>query len=119
MGAALAASALLLAPFAWLDPPAHVTGDAALSMAALGVFCTAGAFALFAALIGSIGAAKTLIITYVAPVIALACGVAFLDETVGAGAVVGLVLILSGSWLATDGRLPRGLRAPGLPHGHP
>jgi drug/metabolite transporter (DMT)-like permease len=107
MGAALAASALVLAPFAWLDPPDHVTGDAALSMAALGVFCTAGAFALFAALISSIGAAKTLIITYVAPVVALACGVAFLDESVGAGAIAGLVLILSGSWLATDGRLPR------------
>jgi hypothetical protein len=28
---------------------------------------------------------------------------------VGAGAVVGLLLILAGSWLSTDGRLPPGL----------
>ena len=111
MGAALAASALVLALPAWLDPPGHLTGDAVMAIVALGVLCTAGAFALFATLIGAIGAAKTLIITYVAPVVALACGVVFLDETVGAGAVAGLVLILAGSWLSTDGRLPRRRRA--------
>jgi drug/metabolite transporter (DMT)-like permease len=111
MGAALACAALVLAPLAWADPPDRLTGDAALSIAVLGVFCTAGAFALFAVLIGSIGASRTAIITYVAPVVALACGVAFLDETVGAGAIVGLVLILAGSWLSTGGRLPVRTRA--------
>lgn len=111
MGAALAASAIVLAPLAWIGPPGRVTGGAAMAIVVLGVFCTAGAFALFAMLISSIGAAKTLIITYVAPIVALAAGVVFLDESVGAGAAVGLVLILAGSWLSTDGRLPRGLRA--------
>jgi drug/metabolite transporter (DMT)-like permease len=111
MGAALAWAALVLAPLAWANPPDRLTGDAALSIAVLGVFCTAGAFALFAALITSIGAAKTAIITYVAPVVALACGVTFLDEEIGAGAIVGLALILAGSWLSTDGRIPRRARA--------
>jgi hypothetical protein len=32
-----------------------------------------------------------------------------LGESLGAGAVAGLLLILAGSWLATDGRLPPGL----------
>jgi hypothetical protein len=32
-----------------------------------------------------------------------------LGESVTAGAVAGLLLILAGSWLATDGRLPPGL----------
>jgi drug/metabolite transporter (DMT)-like permease len=111
MGAALAWAAIVLAPLAWLNPPDHLTGDAALSIGVLGVFCTAGAFALFAVLITSIGASRTAIITYVAPIVAVACGVAFLDEEVGTGAIVGLVLILAGSWLSTDGRIPRRARA--------
>jgi drug/metabolite transporter (DMT)-like permease len=106
MGAALAAAAVILAPFALTNPPDELTGDAAISLVVLGIFCTAAAFALFALLIVWIGAARTSIITYVAPVVALACGVAFLDESIGPGTIVGLVLIIAGSWLSTDGRLP-------------
>ena len=36
---------------------------------------------------------------------------AVLGERPGAGAVAGLLLILAGSWLSTDGRLPPGLVA--------
>ena len=36
---------------------------------------------------------------------------AILGESVTAGAVAGLLLILAGSWLSTDGRLPPGLAA--------
>jgi hypothetical protein len=35
--------------------------------------------------------------------------VTILGERPGAGAVAGLLLILAGSWLSTDGRLPPGL----------
>ena len=48
-------------------------------------------------------------ITYVNPVVALALGVVVLDESVTTGVIVGLLLILAGSWLATDGRVPPGL----------
>jgi hypothetical protein len=41
--------------------------------------------------------------------------VLILDEHLGAGAVAGLLLILAGSWLSTDGRLPPGLRRSGGP----
>jgi hypothetical protein len=34
-----------------------------------------------------------------------------LGEKPGAGAIAGLLLILAGSWLSTDGRLPPGLAA--------
>jgi hypothetical protein len=34
-----------------------------------------------------------------------------LGESVTTGAVAGLLLILAGSWLATDGRVPPGLVA--------
>jgi drug/metabolite transporter (DMT)-like permease len=46
------------------------------------------------------------VITYVNPVVAVALGVAVLDERPGAGAIAGLLLILAGSWVSTDGRLP-------------
>ena len=54
-------------------------------------------------------AARAIVITYVSPVVAVALGVTVLGESLGAGAVAGLLLILAGSWLATDGRLPPGL----------
>jgi drug/metabolite transporter (DMT)-like permease len=101
MGWALAAAAVVLTPFALLGPPDAVTTDAAIAIVVLGFACTAGAFALFAKLIITIGAARTAVITYVAPVVAVVAGVLVLDETIGPGSLIGLVLILAGSWLAT------------------
>ena len=48
---------------------------------------------------------------YVNPIVALALGVAVLGERVSVGAVAGLLLILAGSWLSTDGCLPPRLAA--------
>ena len=62
-------------------------------------------------LIAEVGPGRALVITYVAPVVAVALGVTVLGERPGAGAVAGLLLILAGSWLSTDGRLPPGLAA--------
>jgi drug/metabolite transporter (DMT)-like permease len=112
MGAALAVAACALAPFAVLDPPAATPPAPALaSLAVLGLFCTAAAFVFFAALIAEVGPGRAAVITYVAPVVAVALGVTVLGERPGAGAVAGLLLILAGSWLSTDGRLPPGLGA--------
>ena len=80
-------------------------------MFALGIVCTAIAFLFFFRLITEVGPGRATIITYVNPVVALALGVAILDESVTTGTVVGLLLILAGSWLSTDGRLPPGLAA--------
>jgi drug/metabolite transporter (DMT)-like permease len=78
---------------------------------ALGLVCTALAFSLMALLISEIGPARAVVITYINPIIAVALGVSVLGEQPGAGAVAGLLLILAGSWLSTDGRLPPGLTA--------
>ena len=77
----------------------------------LGLLCTATAFVLFAALVTEVGPGRATVITYVAPVVAVALGVSVLGERPGAGAVAGLLLIIAGSWLSTDGRLPPGLAA--------
>jgi drug/metabolite transporter (DMT)-like permease len=66
---------------------------------------------LFARLVAEVGPGRATVITYVAPVVAVALGIAVLGERPGAGAVAGLLLILAGSWLSTDGRLPPGAAA--------
>jgi drug/metabolite transporter (DMT)-like permease len=121
MAAALSIAALLLTPAALLAPPQHTpSGDALASIVVLGLLCTAAAFVLFGALIGEVGPGRATVITYISPIVAVALGVAVLDERPGAGAVAGLLLILAGSWLSTDGRLPPGLdRAVGRVRGRP
>jgi drug/metabolite transporter (DMT)-like permease len=110
MGASLAIAAVVLTPVAALDPPTEVPPAGALAaIVVLGLVCTAAAFVTFAELVRTAGPTRSTIVTYVNPVIALALGVALLDEQPGAGAVVGLLLILAGSWLSTDGRLPGAL----------
>jgi drug/metabolite transporter (DMT)-like permease len=75
-------------------------------VATLGLLCTAVAFVVFTVLIREAGTSRATVITYVNPVIALALGVGLESERPGAGAIVGLVLILAGSWLSTTGRIP-------------
>jgi drug/metabolite transporter (DMT)-like permease len=112
MGASLIVAAAVLAPLAAVDPPSSTPSASALAaLVVLGLFCTAAAFVFFGALIAEVGPGRALVITYVAPVVAVALGVTVLGERPGAGAVAGLLLILAGSWLSTDGRLPPGLAA--------
>jgi drug/metabolite transporter (DMT)-like permease len=110
MGASLGIASLLLAPVAALDPPRTMPSAGAISaVIVLGLVCTAAAFVIFTVLISEAGTSRAMVITYVNPVVAVALGVALLGEHPGAGAVAGLLLILAGSWLSTDGRLPPGL----------
>jgi len=110
MGVSLAIAAVFLTPVTLVGLPAETPStDALVSIVVLGLFCTAAAFVVFGRLIAEIGPGRALVITYVNPVVALALGMAVLGEQPGAGAIVGLLLILAGSWLSTDGRLPPGL----------
>jgi drug/metabolite transporter (DMT)-like permease len=110
VAASLAIATLLVTPFAAADLPDSVpSADTLASVVVLGLLCSALAFLFFFRLIADVGPGKATIITYVNPVVALALGVAILDESVTTGVAVGLLLILAGSWLSTDGRLPPGL----------
>jgi hypothetical protein len=110
MGASLAIAGLVLTPFAALAPPKEMPdADVLASLAVLGIACTALALVILAALITEIGPGRALVITYLNPVVAVALGVLILDERLGLGSIAGLLLILAGSWLSTDGRLPPGL----------
>jgi drug/metabolite transporter (DMT)-like permease len=107
MGVSLALAAAFLVPAVAVDPPGSVpSGSAVASLAVLGLFCTAAAFVFYGALVAEAGPGRALVITYVNPAVAVGLGVAVLGEHPGAGAIAGLLLILAGSWLSTDGRLP-------------
>ena len=102
VAAALAISTVMLAPFAIVDAPATTPEASALwSIVVLGLASTAAAFILMFILIAEAGASRASIITYVNPVVAVALGVTLLDESLGVASVIGLLLILTGSWLAT------------------
>jgi drug/metabolite transporter (DMT)-like permease len=111
MGASLAIAGLILTPLAVIALPRTApSGGAFASVAALGLICTALAFVLMALLISEIGPARAVVITYINPIVAVLLGVTLLGERPGGGAIAGLLLILAGSWLSTDGRLPPWLR---------
>jgi drug/metabolite transporter (DMT)-like permease len=103
----LTIATVLLTPAAAFQLPTKAPSAAAIvAVVVLVLFCTAGAFLIYMYLVGEVGPGRAAVITYVAPVLALALGIIVLGEHPGAGAVVGLLLILAGSWLSTDGRLP-------------
>ncbi len=109
MGAGLAAATVILTPIAALDTPTRSpTAGAWAAVAALGLFCTAAAFVIFTVLIREAGTSRATVIPYVNPLVALGLGVTLEGERPGAGALIGLLLILLGSWLSTGGRLPPG-----------
>lgn len=104
-GVSLAIASLLLSPAAALERPAAAPSAHALAARiGLGLFCTAAALALYAALVTEVGAGRALVVTYLNPVVALALGISVLGEHTGAGALAGLALILCGARFATDGR---------------
>ena len=53
-----------------------------------------------------VGPARTWVLTYLAPGFAVVYGATLLDETITVATLAGLALILAGSWLAAEGRLP-------------
>ena len=76
------------------------------AVAVLGIVGTGIAFVILYHLIGVVGPARTWIVTYVAPGFAVVYGAVLLDERISVATVAGLVLILGGSWLAAEGRIP-------------
>lgn len=102
MALSLALSALVYVPIAAVQWPATMPSDNVLgSIAVLAVACTAAAFLVFAALIAEIGPVRATVITYVNPAVAAVLGVLVLNETLTPTMVIGFVLVILGSTLAT------------------
>jgi drug/metabolite transporter (DMT)-like permease len=80
-------------------PPPEVL----LSLLALGLGGTALAYVLYFHLLATVGATRTLLVTYLLPVTALIYGALLLGEDVGVQAVLGLALVLAGIAITTGG----------------
>ena len=102
VAASLLVSSLALLPFALAWPPRGWPAPSALiALAVLGAICTVLGLIVFFQLIATAGPSRASLITYVNPVVAVIVGVLTLREHVGVMSLVGLLLILGGSWLAT------------------
>ena len=98
--AAMAISAVALAPFAAVTGFPLPGPATALWLIVLAVVATGGALVLFYALIHRAGALRASLAGYLAPAFAVGYGSAFLHEQIHPQTIAGLALILAGSYLA-------------------
>jgi pimeloyl-ACP methyl ester carboxylesterase/drug/metabolite transporter (DMT)-like permease len=82
-----------------------------LAMVVLGTVGTGLAFVWFTTLVGRVGPTRGSLTTYFLPVVAVALGGVFLDESIRLAALLGTALVLAGAYLASrqgvrDGREP-------------
>jgi drug/metabolite transporter (DMT)-like permease len=99
---AMTMAAVVYAPFGisqW--PKAQVQANSTLSVIALGIFPTAMAFVVFFIVIKEVGPARASLVTYLNTAFAVLLGVLILSEPLTLGIIVGLPLVLIGSYLAS------------------
>jgi drug/metabolite transporter (DMT)-like permease len=111
---ALAAVGLAYLPFALLTQHGVPTVRSTVSLAALGVLCTAVAFVAFFALIAEVGPVRAPLFTYVNPIVAILLGMIVLAEPLSWGLLIGFPFVIVGCWLAATGgrfRQPRSIAA--------
>ena len=102
-GVAMFITAVAYAPLMIVQWPAAgtVSSESALSLLALGIFCTALAFISFFIVMKEIGPARASIGTYVNTAVAVVLGVIILSEPLTLGIIIGLPLVMIGSFLAS------------------
>ena len=100
-GLAMALTSVFWAPVAIAQWPSSISFNAVAALVALGIFSTAIAFILFFTLLKDIGPARGSLVTYVNTAVAVVLGVIILREPLTSGIVIGLPLVLIGSYLAS------------------
>ena len=107
---AMTASALIYIPVVTVTggwPTAMPSGEVIGALVTLAVVCTAVAFLLLFALVEELGPVRATTITYVNPAVAMVAGAIFLSEPVTVVKVLGLLLVVLGSFFATRPPAPR------------
>src|SRR5919202_4404043 len=100
---AMVAGSVVLAPLALATLPDHAPGLGPLAAAiALGAFSGGIGWLLYYTVLAASGPAKATVALYLVPAFAVVYGVVLLGELVTAAAIVGLALVVSGSWLAAS-----------------
>jgi drug/metabolite transporter (DMT)-like permease len=100
----LTGSTLILLPVAVLGLPDSAPGLGPVgAVSLLGVLGTGFAFVILYELFATIGPSRAWTVTYLAPGFAVVYGAVLLDEKITAITLIGLALILAGSYLAAEG----------------
>jgi drug/metabolite transporter (DMT)-like permease len=105
-GSQLGAAALMLPLLPWFVPQVMPGPGVVASVLALAVVCTSLAFLIYFRLLREVGPVRTLTVTYLIPVFAVAWGALLLDESLTLSMLFGGVLVLLGVALAN--RRPTG-----------
>ncbi len=101
-GVAMAFNSIFYLPFAISEwPKGHISQASTFSLIALGILSTALAFALFFMVMDEIGPARASLVTYINTAVAVLLGVLLLSEPLTLGIIVGLPLVLVGSYFAS------------------
>ena len=109
VGAALA----LAVPAFWARPSAWPSASAWAAVLAVGVLCTGLAYVLYFRLITRAGPTRTLTVTFLIPVFAVAYGMVLLGEQVSLTMLFCAALVLLGTALSSGLLKPPGQRAQG------
>jgi drug/metabolite transporter (DMT)-like permease len=101
-GVAMLITAIFYLPFTVVQWPSHHINQSAIwSVVALGIFSSGIAFAIFFVLVDIIGVARASLVTYLNTAFAVVLGVIILGEPITTGIIIGLPLVLLGSYLAS------------------
>jgi len=101
-GLAMLITAIIYTPVAIVQFPKHRPSVHAIeSVITLGIFPTALCFVLFFKLLADVGPARASLVVYVNTTVAVLLGVVVLHEKLTIGVVLGLPLVLIGSYFAT------------------
>jgi len=101
-GVAMLLTAMIYTPLSLTHLPAHLpSSKALLSLLVLGLVPTALAFYFFFILLYDIGPARASLVTYLNTAFAVLLGIIFLHEQLTTGIIIGLPLVLIGSFFAS------------------
>jgi drug/metabolite transporter (DMT)-like permease len=100
-GLAMAITCVFWTPLAIAQWPSSISFKPTISLIALGILSTAFAFILFFKVLAELGPARSSLVTYVNTAVAVVLGVIILKEPVTVGILVGLPLVLAGSYMAS------------------
>ena len=93
---------IIVAPIGLLQiPDSSWSWESALAMVPVGVLGTGAAFALMATLTGRVGGPRASVAIYFLPIVAIVLGVVLLGESVEPIAMVGVLVVMAGAWIAS------------------
>ncbi len=99
---AMIITSIVFLPFAIVQRPTQMPSvQVVLSVIGLGVLCTALAFTMFFKVIAEIGPPRASLVTYLNTAVAVVLGIIILSEPITLGIVLGLPLVLIGSYFAS------------------